>query len=487
MSGYSTSDYSPRQQVNPPKYWLLLATVCLGGILAPLNSTMLAVALPDIRQDFDVGHAEIAWLVSSYLIAMAVAQPIGGRLGDQLGRAPMFRTGLGLFLVLSLACAIAPTFWALLVLRTGQALVGAMAIPNGMAMLRESLPTDRLGQSGGVTGSAISISAAVGPLLGAALLTVGTWRLLFLVNIPLVTAGLVCLAILHYRGTGIRTRVSLDYLGAASLAIVLVSITVLLSGFSGDEAPAVLAVAAAAFLVFGVIFVRRQFTSETPMAEWRLFRIRSYLGSTMYILLGNLVMYTTLLTIPFFVEEVQNRGEAVTGILLACISMPMAILSPIGGRLSDAYGRRPLVVAGSLLIVGATALVLAVISNDVALPLLAAALMSLGIGMSLSFGAASVAAIESTPREMAGTAAGTNSMMRYLGSIIGAGVLGAILNTDSDAPEIAVFRLIFVVLLVMACLAVAFAFLVHRFAAPRPLAPIASETKAEATVGVAGS
>src|SRR3989454_10209223 len=152
------------------RYTLLILTVSLGGILAPLNSTMLAVALPDLRRDFGVGHAEIAWLISAYLIAMAVAQPLGGRLGDQLGRARVFRTGLILFLVLSLAIALSPAFPVLILLRTGQALVGASVIPNGMAMLRESLPINRLGRSGGITGSVISFSAAVGPLLGAGLL-----------------------------------------------------------------------------------------------------------------------------------------------------------------------------------------------------------------------------------------------------------------------------------------------------------------------------
>jgi EmrB/QacA subfamily drug resistance transporter len=472
---------------NPPKYWLLLATVSLGSILAPLNSTMLAVALPEIRRDFDIGHAEIAWLVSSYLIAMAVAQPIGGRLGDQLGRAPMFRSGLILFLVFSLACAAAPTFWLLLVLRTCQALVGAMAIPNGMAMLRESLPTNQLGRSGGFTSSAISVSAGIGPLLGAGLLAFGTWRLLFLVNIPIVAAGLICLWILDYKGTGVRSRVSLDLVGAASLAVALVCITVLLSGLSGEQSPAVLGVAALAFGVFGFIFVRRQFSVETPMAEWRLFRIRSYFGATMYILLGNLVMYTTILTIPFFVEEVQGKSEAVTGTLLACISLPMTVLSPIGGRLSDTHGRRPFVTAGSLLLVLAMALLLAVIDESVPYPVLAGALIGLGIGMSVSFGPSGAAAIESTPRDMAGTAAGTNSMMRYLGSIIGAGVLGAILSTESDAPELAVFRLIFVVLLLMACLAVACSFLVHRFAPDVRHPSPASPTPASERVGVPGS
>jgi DHA2 family methylenomycin A resistance protein-like MFS transporter len=177
----------------------------------------------------------------------------------------------------------------------------------------------------------------------------------------------------------------------------------------------------------------------------------------------------------------------VTGILLACISLPMTVLSPITGRISDSLGRRPLVTAGSVLLVGATALLLIGISEDVGVTYVGFALAGLGIGMSLSFGAASVAAIESTPREMAGTAAGTNSMMRYLGSIIGAGVLGAVLNTEADAPEIAVFRLIFAVLFVMSLLAFGCSFFIHRFPTARSQPAAREPSTGAARVGVPGS
>jgi len=165
----------------------------------------------------------------------------------------------------------------------------------------------------------------------------------------------------------------------------------------------------------------------------------------------------------------------------------MVVISPIGGRISDTLGRRPLVMLGSVLIVASMVLLLAVISEDVPYPVLAGSLVCLGIGMSVSFGAAGAAAIESTPREMAGTAAGTNSMMRYLGSIVGAGVLGAILNTNSEAPEIGVFRLIFIILLVMSLLAVAFSFLVHRFPSERREHFAPSPTTSGEPIGVPGA
>ena len=454
---------TPTTPARPVSYPLLLLTVSLAGMLAPLNSTMLAVALPDLRRDFGVGYAEIAWLVSAYLIAMAVAQPLGGRLGDQLGRARVFRTGLVLFLALSLAAAASPGYLLLIFFRTGQALVGAAVIPNGFAMLRESVPLNRLGRSSGLTGSAISAAAAGGPLLGAALLALGSWRLLFLMNIPLVLAALVALYLLDYTSARPHERPSLDWLGALAFAGVLALVTVLLNAFRGEASALVLGTAIAAFLVFLVLFVQSQFSATTPIAEWRLFRIRSYAGATGYILLSNLVMYTTILAVPFFVEEVQGKSSATAGTLLGAVSLPVVFIAPIGGRISDSVGRRAPVVIGSVLMVaGVTALLLG-INRDVSYLFLALVLALLGVGLGLSTGPASAAAIESTPRELAGAAAGTNSMMRYVGSIIGAGVLGSVLNTNAAAPGTGLFRLIFALLVVMSVLAALCGLLVHRF------------------------
>jgi EmrB/QacA subfamily drug resistance transporter len=456
----ATSEMAERRVSYP----LLLLTVSLGGILAPLNSTMLAVALPELRRDFGVGHAEIAWLVSAYLIAMAVAQPLGGRLGDQLGRVRVFRAGLVLFLALSLAAAASPNYLLLIVFRTGQALVGAAVIPNGFAMLRESVPLNRLGRSNGLTGSAVSAAAGAGPLLGAGLLALGSWRFLFLMNAPLVLGTLYALWLLDYQSERPRLRLSLDWSGALAFAGVLGLMTVLLNALRGDISTVTLVASVLAFVVLLCLFVRRQFSAETPIAEWSLFRIRSYAGATGYILLSNLVMYTTILTVPFFVEEVQGKSSLVTGVLLGAVSLPVVFIAPIGGRISDNVGRRPPIVLGSCFMVAGVTALLFGISRDVPFGLLAGILAVLGIGLGMSVGPASAAAIESTPRELAGAAAGANSMARYVGSIIGAGVLGSVLNTNDAAPGVGLFRLIFAVLVVMSVLAAICALLVHRFA-----------------------
>ncbi len=444
-----------------PGFYLLLTTVALGGILAPLNSTMLAVALPELRHDFSVGHGAIAWLISAYLIAMAVAQPLGGRLGDQLGRARVFRAGLVAFLVLSLGASASPSFSVLVLLRTGQALVGAAVIPNGMAMLRESLPPERLGRSIGLNGAAMSFAAATGPLIGTALLAAGSWRLLFMMNVPLVVLALAFQAALRYPEPAEAKRLELDWRGALAFGAALAALAFTLSSLRGPGNGVALGAGLAGIVVLGGIFVQSQRSSVMPIVEWRLFRTRSYAGATGYVLLSNLVMYTTLVSIPFFIEEVQGKGSGTTGTLLGAMSILVAIAAPVGGRLSDSLGRRTPALAGSLFAVAGVVMLLVGISPHVSYPYLAISLAVLGLGIGLSFGPASTAAVESVSPRLAGTASGTNSMMRYVGSIIGVGILGAILS-EGSTPDVALFRGMFAVLLVMAVLASATTLLIHR-------------------------
>jgi EmrB/QacA subfamily drug resistance transporter len=430
----------------------VLTAVSLGALLAPLNSTMIAVALPVMRRDLGVSHGAVGWLISSYLIAMAVTQPVGGRLGDRLGRMRVFRAGLLAFLVFSVAAAAAPGFEALLVFRTLQAVAGAVLIPNGIGMLREAVPAQRFGKFSGLNSSVIGATAAVGPLLGGVVLAFVSWRWLFLTNIPVVVAA-VLLAFRLGAGAGTRGKAgTVDWVGVALFAALLCLVTVLLNGLrSGADGRT--GAEAAALVTIVALFVWRQAGSSAPAAEWRLFRVRSFTGASSHILLMNLAIYTTLLAVPFFLTEVQGRSSTVAGLLLGCMAALQALVAPVAGLAADRYGRRRPTVVSSVIGVVAAVLLVAGIREDVPVAYLALALTILGLGVGIGFVSATVAAVESAPRALAGSAAGTQSMMRYFGSIVGAGMLSGLLDTHGGgAPGIAVFRLLFVVVAAMVAL-----------------------------------
>jgi DHA2 family methylenomycin A resistance protein-like MFS transporter len=240
-----------------------------------------------------------------------------------------------------------------------------------------------------------------------------------------------------------------------------------------------------ALLASGLIFLQRQFRSATPITEWSLFRHRTYAAAAAYVLLSNLVMYTTLLAIPFFVREVQGKSIGTVGLLLGTMSIFMAGLSPLAGRFSDEHGRRlPANIGAAVMTCGAFAMAFG-IARDVSFVYLAGTLLTIGLGLGVSIGAASTAAIESAPRSAAGVAAGTNSMMRYVGSIVGAGVLGSILSSDDagGVPEVGVFRLMFAIIAAMSLLA----FVATLFIERRPSRRVDEPVDAVGAVpGVAG-
>lgn len=444
-----------------PSVTLLLALSALGAIIAPLNSTMIAVALPEIRREFGLSHALAGWLISGYLIAMAVTQPIGGRLGDQVGRERVLRWGLVGCLVFSLGAMAAPTFALLVTFRIAQAVAAAVLIPNGIALLRTAAPPDQLGRLTGINGSILSAAAAGGPLLGAGALALGSWRLIFLLNVPLVLVTLLLLARLRLPDVRSASGATLDGIGTLLFVALLAAVTLQLSTLR-DGAGLVAIAGWVVTLVIGVLFVLRQRASTRPAAAWALFRSRSYGAATGWILLTNLTMYTVLLMVPFFIRDVQGKSTQLSGLLLGAMSVLVALASPLGGRLSDALGRRPLMVAGAAVALAGSLALLASLRTDTPAPLLAACLGVLGVGLGLGTGPAISAALEAAPIGFAGAASGTSSMMRYTGSIVGAGLLAGVLSNGSGAAgEITTFRVVTIAVVVTAAAAVAAALFVH--------------------------
>lgn len=439
---------------------LVLVGAALGALLAPLNSTMIAVALPEIRADFDLSHGQLGWLISAYLITMAVAQPVGGRLGDELGRRRVFRWAVAAFLVCSLLAALAPSFIVLVALRTGQAAAGAAAVPTGTAMLRNVVPSERLGQFLGINGAVMSIAAAAGPLVGAGMLELGSWRLLFLVNIPVIAAAALVSLLLppdEERTSSIRKAV--DPVGVGLFATALLLVTGLLSRLG--ETDLLNAALAGGSIVAILALVVHQRRVTIHVAAWHLFRSRSFTAATSVVMLTNLVMYTTLLTVPFLIIEVRDGSTRQIGLLLAAMTALMALLAPVAGTAADRYGRRAPVLLGATLLTVASAAIAVAVSVEADLLILGAALALLGLGVGLT-GPAMTAAVESAPVSEAGAAAGTNSMMRYIGSIVGAGILAGLLQTSDGEVELRLFTILAVAVALVSTLVLVAATMVHR-------------------------
>jgi MFS family permease len=429
----------------------------LATALAPINSTMVAVALPDIRSQFHVGVGALTWLISLYLIVVAVSQPIAGRLGDAAGHRRVIVVGLAVLTIFSVLAALSWSYPALVVTRALQGVAAALIMPNVLAYLRRCVPAERLGSVLGLNGAAVSTGAASGPLVGGLLLAVGDWRLLFLVNVPLALVSLLLVLRLSPDAGAGRQALTLDGVSLSALAGCFTGMALLGSAFRLHNSA--LTAASVALLPISIaLYLARYRRQRSGVVDLRLFARRGFWTAAGGVALSNLVMYTTLIAMPIFLTDRRGLSEAAVGGLLFAMSFAIALMSPPAGALVDRIGVRPLMLAGAVTLLAATAALTALLDAPVAA--LVVLLLALGAGMGVCTSAQQASALSAWPPVLAGSASGTFSMMRYVGSVTGAAVIAAVLGA---APQTRDFRLLFAAVAAFAAACV----VVSRFAPVR--------------------
>lgn len=402
-------------------------------MLAPLNSTMIAVALPGIIEDFEVTIGSAGWLVTAYLIAMASLQPLAGKLGDVVGRRPLIIGGLVMFGLVSIGAGFAPTLPVLLVLRVLQGVAGALIIPNCIAVLRHTLPEHRRGAGFGLVGAGIALAAAGGPPLGGVLVEAAGWRSIFFINLLLVVpAGLMAWRLIPRMQVS-RSDGPFDILGAISLPALLIALAWILISFSRGAGVLTLAVGMPTLLFAGVAFVWYEFRQFDPIVQPRFFQVRAFGSAALSVGLGNLAMYSLLVAIPILLA-LRSDSPLRIGLILTAMSAGMAFTSFAGGRLIDRMGRRMPTISGLALMTFGIAPI-AFAGSDVTILQLVPSLALVGLGLGLASPGLQTSAVESVDRTQAGSASGLFSTSRYLGSIIGSAVIAGVLDADRAGAE----------------------------------------------------
>ncbi len=412
----------------------IISITSAASFLAPLNSSMVAVGLPRIRDEFHIGVGPLTLLVSVYLVAVAVSQPVSGKLGDAIGCRRMILLGLGALFVSSLGAALAWNFWVLVAWRALQGVSAAMVMPNGVAYLRRSLDSHTLGRSLGYNGAAISAGAAMGPVFGGLVLSLSNWRAMFLVNVP--AAAIIALFILTLApdrpATTARPRIDFASLGALAAAFAGL---VVLGNASRLHNPALITAGFLALPVAAGAYLALYRRRGSGVVDLRLFTRADYASSAMTTALSNLVMYTALIFIPIYLDELRHASEAAIGLILFSLSVSTVVVSPFSGRLSDSRGHRLPAVAGAAFIMTGAAGLIACIGRfapwGVAVPLAAT-----GVGMGLMGAAQQSSALRAWGTEVAGAASGTLSMMRYVGSVGGAALMAGLVGSSPTVGEV---------------------------------------------------
>jgi MFS family permease len=397
----------------------------------PLNSTMIAVALPDISHEFGQDPSVVTQaLVTSYLVAAVVLQSPAGKIGDRLGHSRMLAVGQVLVGAGALLGFLSPSVAALTAARVLMAAGGAVLVPATVALLRHELPPERRGRAFGAFGAVMALAAAVGPLVGGELVSQFGWPSVFVANLPVlaVSATLGVLA-----GTPVRVprgaAPGFDWVGTALLAAALSSLVLGLRPEGAHTVP---------FLVVGgvllVPFALWERWVADPVVAFSLFRSAPFTAGTLLIAVQNLVMYALLFEVPLVAHDLLDLDARGTGQLLVSLMLAMVLVSPVAGRLADRFGARAVAVSGSLVaLAGVVGLAL---SDLTAAVQIAAPLALLGIGLGLTTPAAQSASITAAPGEQAGMAAGIGSTMRYLGGLAGVAVMSLVLDVSRSRSDV---------------------------------------------------
>jgi EmrB/QacA subfamily drug resistance transporter len=406
--------------------------VASGTILVPLNSTMLAVALPDVMGTFELGANEVSSLVTLYLGAVAVALPLGGSIGDRFGHRRAFLVGVLAFAAASALAAVATSFEILEVSRVGQAASGALISTSAAALVRQTSPEDQQGAAFGLFDLLVATSAAIGPFIGGLLVGAFGWRSLFVLAVPMgVFAALFVwlrvrtAAEVHVSST---SRRSIDAPGLVLLGAAIVAVLIALRG---GELQLVAALAVVPLLA---AFVLVELRGEHPAVDPRLLLHRPFAAALAGVFGSTVILHGSFILVPLATEKLLGASATVSGIALLGLAGLGAIVSPFGGRASDRRGRRVLVVAGSAIsAVGLAALALPPATGSIVAIAVLLAVVGFGNGLASPRQAA---ALEAVGRERVGMAAGTYYTGRYLGGVVGASVAGAILGAQVTASGV---------------------------------------------------
>jgi EmrB/QacA subfamily drug resistance transporter len=417
----------------------IIIGVLLAILMGALDQTIISVALPVLSAELG-GFAWLAWVVSGYLVAVAVITPIYGKLGDLYGRRLMLSVSIGIFLAASVLCALSTSMAMLVVGRVLQGIGGGGLISISQGIIADVVSPRERGRYQGYVSGTYAVASVAGPLLGGVLTHYLSWRWVFWINLPL---GLAAFLVSRRALAGLsppRVERRIDYLGALLLSVgltaLLVGITRIGQGVAWDEARN-LALFGAALAVLAA-FLRQQAVAAEPILPLYLFRIPTVVlcCGILFIAFAQVVSLSVL--IPLRLQMLTGSGADGAALQLVPLTLAIPLGAYTGGQLMARTGRfRPLQLIGAAIVpFGIAGLALLGPENY----LFSGALMvAIGVGIGLQFPTALVAVQSAVARRDVGVATATAAFSRSLGAAISVAVLTAMLLSalQASAPHLA--------------------------------------------------
>ncbi len=413
--------------------WVLLATV-LGSAVVMLDGTVVNVALPSIGRELGAGVDGLQWTVSGYMLTLASLILLGGALGDLFGRRRVFVIGVIWFAAASLLCGLAPNLQLLVAARVLQGVGGALLTPGSLAILQASFHPDDRAQAIGAWSGLGGIATAVGPFLGGWLIQAASWRLIFLLNLPLAVA-VAYVALRHVPESSDPDSVrELDVQGAvlAILGLGGTSLALIEGPTFGFGSPLV-ALAASVGVLALVGFVSTEARSRHPMLPLSLFASRQFAGANLVTLAVYGALSGVLFLLVVQLQQVVGYSPLQAGMATLPVTAMMLLLSARMGKLGQRIGPRIPLTVGPLTAAVGVALMVRIDAGSSYLLDVFPALIVFGLGMSITVAPLTATVMGAVESRHAGLASAVNNAVARAAGLIAIAVLPALAGLTGAA------------------------------------------------------
>lgn len=415
----------------PQRHGAIL-TIILGLAMAVLDGAIANVALPTIATDLNASPAASIWIVNAYQIAIVIALLPLSFLGDMFGYRRVYKIGLALFTLTSLACALSRSLEMLTLARVAQGLGGAALMSVNTALIRLIFPQRFLGRGMGINSFVVAVSSAAGPTIAAAILSVASWQWLFLINIPLGIVSLILAMRFLPPNTGRSKITRFDLPSAIMNALTFGLLITALGGFAQGQSGQLVLAEVAAVIVIGFFFVRRQLQMSVPLLPIDLLRIPLFSLSICTSICSFCAQMLALVSLPFFLQSMLGRSEVETGLLLTPWPLATMVMAPLAGYLIEKVHAGLLGAVGLLVMAGGLFGLALLPASPSDLDIIwRMALCGAGFGLFQSPNNHTI--VSSAPRHRSGGASGMLGTARLLGQSAGAALVALFLNLQGNS------------------------------------------------------
>ncbi|GAA2116517.1 MFS transporter [Kitasatospora saccharophila] len=407
--------------------WLTLLTVAVGVMMVALDGTVVAIANPAIQQDLHASPANIQWVTSGYLLALAVFLITAGKIGDRFGHKTTFLVGAVGFAATSAAIGFAGSIQQVILFRVLQGLFGALLQPAALGLLRGAFPAEKLNMAIGIWGGVIGASTAAGPIVGGLLVEHVNWESVFYINIPVGIVALVLglLVLKDVRAENAAKSFDIPGIVLLSGAMFMLVWGIIKAPTWGWGDPTTLLFLGGALLAL-VFFAIWQKYAKEPLIPLSLFRSVPLSAGTLLMVLMAFAFFGGIFFVTFYLQNVHGMAPVDAGVHLLPMTGMMIVGAPVAGVLIGKVGPR-IPIVGGMVLTTAAMLGMSTLDVDSGTGVMSLWFLLMGLGLSPVMVGATDVIVGNAPMELSGVAGGLQQAAMQVGGSLGTAVLGAVM------------------------------------------------------------